>query len=146
MEHIEEGIEKIDKNTITLKEGYNYCHICNKCNTNDYWYKNKFNKPVGPCKECINKKINQDIIKAIPYLDLFNLPYFPNTWKRCDSFGKYLSFCKLTAIKEMSFTDVYLEDLNEITKTEFKIFQDALLNYINNKYIKIEETGYFYYY
>ncbi len=137
MEHIEEGIIKKNDGIIWLKEGYQYCHICNKCNTNDYWYKNKFNQSLGPCKECINKEINKDIIKAIPYLDLFDLPYLPEEWKKYNNFGKYLSFCKLKTIKGMGFTDIsFWKIKNEITENEFKEFQKALINYINNKYNK----------
>lgn len=139
MEHKEEGIIRRGNLYVELKTGYSYCHKCNKCNTDDNWYKNKYGETTGPCKDCISLEVGNDIIKAIPYLDLFDLPYLPEQWDHYKSFGKYLSFCKLASIKRLHFTDIpYWKLTREIDRKDIKNFQKALIKYINNKFNKCE--------
>lgn len=120
--------------------------MCNKCNTKEYWYTDKHGCYLGPCKECLQKEIGYDIIKAIPYLDIFDLPYIPNQWEYCiekakklnisSSFGLYLSYCKLASVKMCHFTDILIYPKDLIKKEEYERFFNELIKYINHKFNK----------
>lgn len=144
MEHIEKGIKERYDSGVFLKQGYNYCWICKKCNIKKYWFTDKNGYSLGPCKECLCKEIGYDIIKAIPYLDLFDLPYIPEQWNQytikaqenniISPFGYYLSYCKLRTIKAYHFTDIIIYSNYNIEKIEYKKFYNEFIKYINNKF------------
>ena len=116
------------------------CEICNKELDKTKFFTNKFNEPFGgKCKECIYKQIQNDIIKAIPYLDTFDLPYIPNAWghylkTHSNVFGVYLNFCKLKTMKNHHFTDiVYFGNDKKIYKKQCRNFKKELIKYIKEK-------------
>lgn len=106
---------------------------------------------MGPCKECIQKEIGYDIIKAIPYLDLFNLPYIPEKWNEyiirakknniTFPFGYYLAYCKLMSIRINHFTDILIYPNSCIKKEEYEKFHRGLIKYINSKFNKESEVN-----
>ena len=146
MKHIEAGIKERYSHGVLLEQGYQYCFTCNKCNTNEYWYSDKEGRYLSSCKECIQKEIGYDIIKAIPYLDIFNLPYIPEQWDRLVKkakesgiscpFGRYLSYCKLKGFEVLGFTDILIYHNYNINEKEYKNFCHELIKYINNKFDK----------
>ena len=116
------------------------CEICNRELDETKFFTNKFKEPFyWECKECINKQIQDDIIKAIPYLDVFDLPYIPYEWnhyleKHNNIFGVYLSFCKLKTMNNYHFTDiVYFGNDKKIYNKQCKKFKKELVKYVKEK-------------
>ena len=117
------------------------CEICNRELDETKFFTNKFKQPFGGrCKECIYKQVKNDIIKAIPYLDTFDLPYIPYLWSHYsknhdNTFGIYLNFCKLQTMKNYHFTDIVFFCWNDkgIYKKQCKKFKKELIKYIKEK-------------
>ena len=116
------------------------CEICNRELNETKFFINKFKQPFGgKCKECIYKEIQDNIVKAIPYLDTFDLPYIPNQWnhylkKRSNIFGVYLNFCQLKTMRNYHFTDIIIfGDNKEIYNKQCKKFKKELIKYIKEK-------------
>ena len=108
------------------------CAICKNVKPSEAFYKNKIGHQESyVCKDCINKEIDNDIFKAIPWCDAFNIPVMPDCWnslkrKHPDKpvFGKYLSVCKLPVYRYFGFTDNLYNGVFS-TKEESKILPNT---------------------
>ena len=116
------------------------CAICKNVKPSEAFYKNKIGHQESyVCKDCINKEIDNDIFKAIPWCDAFNIPVMPdclNSLKRKHPdkpvFGKYLSVCKLPVYRYFGFTDNLYTGVFS-TKEEYKALQKEMIKYFIKK-------------
>ena len=116
------------------------CAICKNVKPSEAFYKNKIGHQESyVCKDCINKEIDNDIFKAIPWCDAFDIPVMIDCWNhlkrsRPDKpvFGRYLSICKLPIYRYFGFTDsLYIG--TSPTKEEYKILQKEIIKYFIKK-------------
>ena len=125
------------------------CAICKNVKPPEAFYKNKIgHKESCVCKDCINKEIDNDIFKAIPWCDTFNIPVMPDCWnslkrKHPDKpvFGKYLSVCKLPVYRYFGFTDNLYTGVFS-TKEEYKALQNEMIKYFIKKMHKGDAIEY----
>lgn len=142
MEHDPNGIAIDEYNGISyLKPGYCKCYKCGKVNKEEFFISGKSGKmKIGPCKDCIKEEVGNDMIKALPYLDLYDVPLFPDQWKHYvertkgkSVIVKYINYARLFSFREMNFTDSLSDMTQDCSEEEIQYIKKSLIEYFIKK-------------
>lgn len=113
-----------------MEEKY-YCWKCHSYYPKEKLYFNERAPHFNFCKECLNNDVQNDIIKAMPYLHNYRIPVYPEIWEY------YKQKTKEKYNDNRSIFGYYLQRMKMCTwwGCDFLYFYDR-----NNEYPEVREA------
>lgn len=123
-----------------------HCHKCYELYSKNQIYINERAPHYNFCKKCLDKEIQNNIIKAIPYLHKYRIPVCPEIWeeykRKCNGkpiFGKYINRMKMCSWWPADFL-AFFDKNNKYPKVR-RAWKDYIINYIEKQEREINELA-----